>query len=129
MSNTERYTLPPGPTPYKPVNRSGLTPLGKAILVEPYEPEIKRGSIVIPETVSERTMQVEMRATVLAVGPAAWNDEPEARAKPGDKVLVAKYAGVIVKGTADGKLYRVCNANDVFLRIDSEKMPSVAEAA
>lgn len=102
------------------VNRSGLEPRGRAVLVEPYEPEIRKGMIAIPETVSERTIQAEMRAIVVAVGNSAWEDEKEPRARPGDKVMIAKYAGIIAKGPADGKTYRVVNANDVFLRITSE---------
>lgn len=104
----------------KKANTSGLIPVGRAVLVEPYEPEIKKGLIEIPVTVSERTMQAEMRAVVVAVGPEAWKDETVPRAKPGDKVLVSKYAGAICKGTLDGCLYRVVNANDVFLLIEAE---------
>lgn len=105
-------------------NPTGLVPVGRAVLIEAYEPELKRGSIVIPQNVSERTMAAEMRAVVLAVGPLAWYDEPTPRAVVGDKVLVARYAGTIVKSPVNGKLYRVVNANDIFLRIEAEEMPS-----
>lgn len=110
-------------------NKTGLVPLGHAILIEAYEPEFKKGVIKIPENVAERTMQTEMRAVVLAVGPEAYLNESAPRCKPGDKVLVAKFAGVICKSPLDGKLYRVVNGNDVFLKIEAEKMPEVAEAA
>lgn len=101
-------------------NPSGLKPLGVAVLLEPYEPEIKKGRIVIPETVAERTAMVETRAIVVAVGPAAWIDEPAPRAKVGDKVMVTKYAGKIVVGTADGKRYRIVNDADIFCGIERE---------
>src|SRR5256885_4634174 len=57
-------------------NTSGLEPLGVAVLVEPYEPEIKKTTIVLPETARERATMVECRALVIAVGPFAWHDEP-----------------------------------------------------
>lgn len=102
-------------------NHSGLKPKGRAVLVESYEPEVKAGRIAIPENVAERTQAAEMRAVVLEVGSQAWCDELEPRAEPGDKVLVAKFAGAQVKGTRDGKLYRVVNANDIFLQIVEER--------
>jgi len=110
-------------------NKSGLAPLGRAVLVEAYEPEIKSGMIVIPQTVKERTMAAEMRAIVIAVGPEAWKEESVPRAQSGDKVLISKYAGTICRGTLDGKLYRVVNANDVFLRITDECVAAVQEVA
>lgn len=113
--------------PQATINRSGLRPLGRTVLVEPYEPEVKRGMIVIPATVSERTMQAEMRCVVIAVGEEAWKEEKSPRAKAGDKVLVSKYAGTLCQGTLDGKLYRVVNANDIFLQIAVEA--EVAEEA
>ena len=102
------------------VNTSGLVPLGRAVLVQPYEPEIKKSMIALPDTVSERTMMVESRAIVVAIGPAAWSDENEARAKPGDKVFITKYAGYMAKGPADGKMYRVVNDRDLFCGITKE---------
>ena len=103
-------------------NQTGLVPLGRAVLVRPYEPEFAKSVIVRPDAVSERSMMVEMRAVVLDIGPSAWTSEP-ARAKVGDKVLVAKYAGVICKSPLTGELLRVVNDNDIFLRIDAEAMP------
>jgi len=101
-------------------NTSGLRPVGRAVLVEPYEPEVKKGLIHIPENVSDKTQMVEQRAVVVEVGPAAWSDEPTPRARAGDKVLVSKYAGYLAKGTMDGKTYRFINCNDVFAVIDAE---------
>ena len=105
------------------INTSGIRPLGRAVLVEPYEPEVKQGSIIIPKTVQERTQMVEQRATVIEVGPEAWRDEEFPRARPGDRVLVAKYAGHMAQGTADGKQYRLINCNDIFAQIVEEKKP------
>lgn len=103
----------------KVINTSGLKPLGCAVLVEPYEPEIKASVIALPDSVKDRLNTVEQRVKVIAVGPHAWHDEP-ARAAPGDKVLVAKFSGHMCKGTADGKDYRVVNDRDIFLQIETE---------
>lgn len=101
-------------------NKSGLRPLGRAVLVEPTEslPEFKTTKIVIPDTARDRLLLAEQQAIVIAVGPEAWRDEKQPRAAPGDKVMISKYAGTVVPG-ADGKQYRCVNANDIFLGIDS----------
>lgn len=101
------------------LNKSGLRPLGVAVLVEPFEPERKAGQIVIPETVHERTTMLENRARVLDIGPAAWADEAVPRAKPGDIVLMTRFAGAMAKGN-DGKIYRFVNDRDIYAGIDEE---------
>ena len=102
------------------INKSGLIPLGKAVLVELYEPEVKQGRIVLPDSVIERTLMVEQRAVVIAVGEAAWDDEKSPRAKPGDRVLITKFAGYMAQGTADGKAYRFVNDRDIFAGIERD---------
>lgn len=101
-------------------NRTGLRPLGVAVLIEPFEPERRVGKIVIPENVSDRTTMLENRARVLAVGPAAWHDEPVPRAKPGDIVLVTKFAGAMAKSPVDGKIYRFVNDRDIYAGMDED---------
>ena len=106
------------------VNESGLEPLGHALLCEPYEPELKGTRVVIPDTVREATRSREMRAVVIAVGPDAWPDVTR-RAEPGDKVLISKYAGVIVEGPLDGRKYRIVNDEDIFCKITAESWEQV----
>lgn len=101
-------------------NLSGLSPKGRAVLVEPYEPEIKQGMIVLPATVGERTRMVETRAVVVAIGPEAWKGEAAPRAKPGDKVMIVQFAGAMVVGPKDSRQYRVVNDMDIFLGLDDE---------
>jgi co-chaperonin GroES (HSP10) len=101
-------------------NKSGLRPLGVAVLVQEYTPERKGSLIEIPENVKDRVAMVENRARVIDVGPAAWHDEPSPRAKPGDKVLITKFAGFMAKGPLDGKLYRLVNDRDIFCGIEDE---------
>ncbi len=102
------------------MNNSGLEPLGVAVLVEPYEPEVKKSIIQMPDSVKDRLSMVETRAIVVAIGSEAWKTEGQPRAAVGDLVLIAKFAGVEAKGTADGKKYRLVNDRDIFCRITKE---------
>ena len=101
-------------------NESGLEPVGRAVLVTTYEPERKSGLIHIPETAQDRSRMAEQRAVVVAIGPAAWEDEKVHRAKVGDKVLITNFAGMMAKGTKDGKPYRLVNDRDIFCKIVEE---------
>lgn len=103
------------------VNKSGLKPLGRAVLVEPYEPEFKGSLIQIPEHVRRDSSLADVRCVVVEVGPHAWHDEPTHRAKAGDKVMVTKFAGFMMVGTADGMQYRVVNDRDIFCQIVVEQ--------
>lgn len=103
-------------------NTSGLVPLGRAVLIAPYEIQHDySGVIAIPDSIKSRDQMVEQRATVVAVGDSAWDDEKAPRAKPGDKVLVTKFAGYMALGPADQKQYRLVNDRDIFSRIVHEE--------
>lgn len=103
-----------------PENKSGLMPLGRAVLVKHYEPERKESAIYIPDNVNDKVLLVEQRAVVLAIGPACWPDEPP-RAKVGDRVLISKMSGYMAVGPADGARYRIVNDRDIFAAIVGEK--------
>lgn len=102
------------------VNKSGIHPLGRAVLVKPYTPEIKRGLIELPPEVLSRTIQLDQRAIVIEIGPMAWRDELP-RAKFGDKVMVSKFAGALIVGPKDGEQYRIVNDNDIFASIEENE--------
>lgn len=101
-------------------NTSGVLPLGRCVLVEYYEPERKESLIHIPEHVRGKEVLVEQRAVVVAIGPEAWREERDPRARPGDRVLIARFAGYAFVGVADKKMYRMVNDNDIFARITHE---------
>lgn len=101
-------------------NESGLFPVGRAVLVEPYQPERKIGLIQLPDEVMGREQMLEQRAVVVAIGPSAWYDEPHPRAKIGDRVLISRFAGHMAKGTMDDKQYRFINDRDIFAIIVEE---------
>lgn len=100
-------------------NSSGLTPCGRAVLVEPYEPEIKTGMIQLPDHVQRAVHMVNQRAVVIAKGENCWHDEPSHRAEIGDHVLITRYAGFIAGPdvTLDAKTYRLVNDRDIFCKI------------
>jgi co-chaperonin GroES (HSP10) len=102
------------------INASGLEPLGHAVLVRTYEPQTKSSIIALPDDVRGRMQQLEQRCVVVALGPECWKDEGVPRAKPGDRVLVTKFAGYIAGGdtTADGQNYRLVNDRDIFAKIN-----------
>ena len=99
-------------------NESGLRPLGRAVLVEPREAELKTTMIELPPSVRDRSILIEQRVAVIAIGPLAWKDEGQPRAIPGDLVMVTKFAGAFVQGPKDGKQYRLVNDLDIFCGIE-----------
>ncbi len=101
-------------------NKSGLKPLGRAVLVKPYVPERASSVIELPDFVEAQSTSLEQRAIIVEVGPTAWHDEPAPRAKVGDRVLVSKFAGHMAKGTADNEQYRFVNDRDIFAAIEVE---------
>ena len=101
-------------------NNSGIWPVGRAVLVKPYQPERKTGLIQFPDDVRSRDQMVEQRAIVIAVGLSALHDEPRPRAVPGDKVLISKFAGYMAEGTRDKEQYRFVNDRDIFAIISDE---------
>lgn len=101
-------------------NTSGLKPVGRAVLVQPYQPERKVSVIVMPDEVSGRDQMVEQRAILVEAGPHAWCDEPGPRAVAGDKVLISRFAGFMATGTRDQQKYRFINDRDIFALIEVE---------
>ena len=98
-------------------NKSGLRPLGSAVLVKPYTKERKVGAILL----LGKSDTLEQRAIIVEAGPEAWKDERQPRAQPGDLVLISALAGYAAMGPADDQPYRMVNARDVFAQITSEK--------
>lgn len=108
------------PAPNVPPNTSGIEPKGHAVLLIPYEPELKKSVLVLPPSVAERTRMLEDRGIVIAIGAACWLGEPEPRARLGDKVYVPYLSGKMIVGPADGKHYRMVNDNDIYAQIVKE---------
>lgn len=101
-------------------NTSGITPLEFKVLVQPSDVEVdpvfqraREQGLQLPREVIEKEFAAQIVATFIAAGGNAfedWLDEKLPRL--GDKVLIAKYAGITVKG-ADGVEYRMLNDKDI----------------
>jgi len=89
-----------------------VKPLGDRILVEAVEEkEVKKGSIIIPDTAKEKPME----STVVALGTGKIDDNGKKvpfEVKKGDRILVSKYGGTEIK--LDGREYKILNADDVL---------------
>lgn len=106
------------------MNTSGIEPLDVRVLVRPDPIEERtKGGIFLPDQVKEQEKYATVKGTLVAVGVNAF---AEARAnpafhapKPGDRVMIAKYGGVVVKGD-DGEDYRVMNDEDIVAVLTGE---------
>lgn len=100
------------------MNTSGIEPLDVRVLVKPDAVEEKtKGGILLPQQAIEQEKYATVKATLVAVGANAFS---EAKANPaftapasGDRVMVAKYGGINIKGD-DGEDYRLMNDEDVI---------------
>ncbi|UCE65351.1 MAG: co-chaperone GroES [Candidatus Zixiibacteriota bacterium] len=88
-----------------------IKPLSDRVVVKPLEEaEMKKGSIIIPDTAKERPMQGE----VMEVGPGKVEDgkKIDMEVKKGDKVLYGKYSGTEV--TVDDVEYLIMRESDIL---------------
>jgi chaperonin GroES len=99
------------------VNTSGIEPLDVRVLVRPDPVEERTaGGIILAPTTIEQEKYATVKATLVAVGANAFAeasanpcfDAPQ----PGNRVMIAKYGGVNIKGD-DGSDYRIMNDVDV----------------
>lgn len=88
-----------------------IKPLADRVVIKPLEEmEVKKGSIIIPDTAKERPMQGE----VVEVGPGKVEDGKKTpmEVKKGDKVLYGKYSGTEV--TIDEIEYLIMRESDIL---------------
>jgi chaperonin GroES len=88
-----------------------IRPLADRVVVKPLEEmEMKKGSIIIPDTAKERPMQGE----VIEVGPGKNEDGKviAMEVKKGDRVLYGKYSGTEV--TIDDIEYLIMRESDIL---------------
>ncbi len=74
-----------------------IQPLGDRVIVKPLEAkEVRKGGIIIPETVKEKPQEGE----IIAAGKGKLTEDGKLIAmelKTGDKVLYGKYSGTEIK--------------------------------
>lgn len=94
----------------------GITPAGPRILVKPDQfMKAYQGSIVIPETVKDRSQYAQTAGYVVKIGITAYQQrefgDGVAWCKPGDRVAFARYGGIVLKGK--GEQFRLLNDDDI----------------
>lgn len=110
------YTPPPNGLPDNP---SGLHPVEYKVLVrlDPVE-ERTAGGIFIPDDRQDRDQMAQTYATLIEVGGNAFEGWEDRVPKPGDRILIDKYAGTTPKAGDFTDLYRVCNDKDIVAIIE-----------
>ena len=102
-------------------NVSGINPVGWRVLVKPQEiKDTSEGGIVITTgNYKEREQMANTTGVVVAMGNDCFADEPAPWCKVGDKIIFAKYAGLLYRGK-DGSEYRMINDKDVTGTLDGD---------
>ena len=97
-------------------NASGIHPRGWRVLLKPLEVEEKTASGIIISTKenSDREQMANTTGEVIEVGEGCngW-------CKAGDRIVHAKYAGLIYLGK-DGVTYRIVNDEDIVAVLDED---------
>jgi len=83
---------------------------GKVLIKRIEEKEVKKGSIIIPDTAKEKPQQGEVIAASKKL------DGKDADVKPGDIVLFGKYAGTDIE--IDGVEYLIMDSTDILAIIN-----------
>jgi co-chaperonin GroES (HSP10) len=95
------------------INLSGINPVEFKILVQIEETEtVTKGGIILTSDHKERADMAQVKGTLIAAGGNAFQDFMGAIPKPGDRVMIAKYAGLVAEGN-DGRKYRIASDKDV----------------
>lgn len=101
-------------------NRSGLEPVGtKVLILTDQIADVTKGNIQLPPGYVEEKNLAVTRGTLVAIGGAGFTDWPNSDRKwpgavpaIGQRVCLAKYAGIVVDGK-DGKTYRLCQDTEI----------------
>lgn len=102
-------------------NESGINPVGWRVLIKPQEvKEVSKGGIILTtEKSKEREQMANTTGIVVAMGGQCYADEPAPWCQVGDKVIFAKYAGLLYLGK-DGNSYRMVNDKDITGTLDAD---------
>ncbi len=101
-------------------NPSGIKPVEYKCLIKPYAihetdeaiKSARAAGILLPENSNDREQMAQCIALLVAVGGNAFEDWKDPVPKPGDRINIAKYAGVEVLGV-DGRGYRLVSDKDI----------------
>ena len=92
-----------------------IKPLRDHVLVEPLKEEVKKGGIILPDTVHKERPE---QGKVIATGPGRYEDGKlvPVAVKKGDTVLFTKYGPNQIK--VDEKEYLIAEEKDILAIID-----------
>ncbi len=82
-----------------PINDTGITPVEYRCVVrldalKDETGDHRIGNIIVPQERSDRDQMAYTKATLLAIGGNAFSDWQDPIPQVGDRVMVAKYAGI-----------------------------------
>lgn len=102
-------------------NESGINPVGWRVLIKPQEvKKVSKGGIILTtETTEAREQMGNTTGLVVAMGDQCYSDVPTKWCEVGDKIIFAKYAGLLYLGK-DGNQYRMINDKDVTGCLDAD---------
>ncbi len=95
-----------------------LKPLADRIVVERIEEEVKKGSIIIPDSAKEKPQH----GKIVAAGPGRVDDKGNRipmEVKKGDTILFGKYSGNEIK--IDDIEYLIMREDDVLAIVEKDK--------
>lgn len=102
-----------------PLNESGIEPRGPRVLLLPdqIEETTKSGIVVSTGTQLMKEELAQTEGVVIALGSTAYCEPPfdkdsQPWCVPGDRVIFAKYAGLVCPGN-DGRKYRLVHDRDI----------------
>ena len=92
-----------------------IKPLRDQVLIEPLKEEVKRGGIILPDTVTKERPE---QGKVVAVGEGRWEDGKlvKSSVKKGDVVLFTKYGPNQIK--IDEKEYLIAKEEDILAIVE-----------
>jgi chaperonin GroES len=92
-----------------------IKPLRDHVLIEPMKEEVKKGGIILPDTVAKERPE---QGKVVAVGEGRWEDGTLVKpvVKRGDVVLFTKYGPNQIK--VDEKEYLIAEEKDILAIIE-----------
>jgi len=102
-------------------NQAGINPVGHRILIKPLEiAEVSKGGIILTtETTKDREQMANTTGVVIAMGDGCYVEDAQPWCAVGDKVIFAKYAGLLYTGK-DGQNYRIINDHDITGTLDAD---------
>lgn len=95
-----------------------IEPLGVTVFIELDKVEEKKvGMLIIPTETDSMHMDT---GVITAIGPLAFEDQPEKDLKPGDRVVFNRYSGKEIKDERGHTVSRIMADSEIWGRILEE---------